>query len=81
MTTDNKTNKEQNAKPKEYKILEWEEEQFSANSDAALIFGRDEGHIQKIHLESGSNLYLVPEKFYKQAMAVIRGNKQDDETI
>lgn len=81
MTTVDKSIKDQSTQEQEYKLLEWEEEQFSANSDAALIFGRDESHIQKIHLESGSNLYLVSERFYKQAMAAIRENKQDDERI
>jgi len=76
MNTDNKTNKDQGTQEQEYKLLEWGESQFIAHASTIVpAFASDEKHIQKICLDSGENVYLVSEKFYKQAMAATRGSK------
>ncbi|MDC0864379.1 hypothetical protein OAP56_00285 [Rickettsiaceae bacterium] len=77
MTTDNKTNKEHKTAEQEYKLLEWGEPQFIAHvSTIVSAFALDEKHIQKICLDSGDNVYLVPEKFYKDAISAMKVNKQ-----
>ncbi len=50
---------------KDYKILEWKESQF-VECCKTIIAGC--GHtIQRIELDNGSNVYLVPEAFYLSA--------------
>ena len=80
MNTDNKTNKDQGTQEQEYKLLEWGEPQFIAHVKTIVpTFASDKRHIQKICLDSGDNVYLVPEKFYKQAMTAIEESKQNKE--
>ena len=62
MTTVDKSIKDQGTQEQEYKLLEWGEPQFIAHVKTIVpTFASDKRHIQKICLDSGDNVYLVPE--------------------
>ena len=52
---------------KDYKIMEWREDQFIDHAKTLLNFGTMFNYVHKIKLDIGDNVYLVPEAFYETA--------------
>ena len=52
---------------KDYKVMEWQEDQFIDHAKPLLNFGTMLNYVHKIKLNIGDNVYLVPEEFYDTA--------------
>tara|TARA_B110000503_G_C7050955_1_gene372295 strand:- start:748 stop:987 length:240 start_codon:yes stop_codon:yes gene_type:complete len=79
MTTDNKANKDQRAKPKqtEYTTYKWQEEQLMKSVTSVVHSAKFSIH--EVSLEDGDKIYLVPRDFYEQAKIAIKNSNQDKE--
>ena len=52
---------------KDYKIMEWQEDEFIDHAKPLLNFGTMLNYVHKIKLSIGDNVYLVSEEFYETA--------------
>jgi len=79
MTTDNKSDKDQNIKPKkkEYTTYKWQEEQLIKSVTSVVHSAKFSIH--EVSLEDGDKIYLVPKGFYEQAKIAIKKSNQDKE--
>jgi len=79
MTTDNKSDKDQNITPKkkEYTTYKWQEEQLIKSVTSVVHSAKFSIH--EVSLEDGDKIYLVPKDFYEQAKIAIKNSNQDKE--